>query len=108
MGNIVWLIIMVPVSALFTGLGLYAWKRKKPMWFWSGTTVEEKELTDVAAYNRANGIMWLVFSLPLWAGTVLGYLRLKTGGLILIAGCAVGLPGLVIAYQKIYAAYKKQ
>ena len=59
MGNIIWLIIMVPVSMLFTGLGVYAWKRKKPMWFWSGSTVSENEISDVRAYNRANGIMWI-------------------------------------------------
>ena len=62
MGSIIWLIIMIPVSVLFSGIGIYAWKRKKPMWFWSGSTVEEYEISDVPAYNRANGIMWLVFS----------------------------------------------
>ena len=66
MDDIIWLIIMAPVSALFTGIGIYAWRRKKPMWFWSGSTVEESEISDVAAYNRANGIMWLVFSLIMW------------------------------------------
>ena len=29
MGNIIWLIIMVPVSMLFTGIGVYAYKREK-------------------------------------------------------------------------------
>ena len=49
---------MIPVSLLFTGIGIYAWKRKKPMWFWSGSTVKESEISDIAAYNKANGIMW--------------------------------------------------
>ena len=56
MEKIVWLVIMILVSALFTGIGIYAWKRKKPMWFWSGSTVRESEITDIPAYNRANGI----------------------------------------------------
>ena len=56
MEKIVWLVIMIPVSALLTGIGIYAWKRKKPMWFWSGSTVRESEITDIPAYNRANGI----------------------------------------------------
>jgi len=43
---IIWLVIMVPVSALLTGLGIFAWKRQKPMWFWSGQTVEEDEIAD--------------------------------------------------------------
>ena len=66
MDNIIWLIIMVPVSLLFTGIGIYAWRRRKPMWFWSGSTVKESEISDIAAYNRANGIMWLVFSFVMW------------------------------------------
>ena len=107
MGNIVWLIIMIPVSLLFTGIGIYAWRRRKPMWFWSGTTVKESEITDTAAYNRANGIMWLVFSLLMWISTILGAVSMKTGGLVLIAGCAVGVPLMPIVYGKIYRKYKR-
>ena len=106
MENIIWLIIMVPVSMLFTGLGIYAWRRKKPMWFWSGSTVKESEISDIAAYNRANGIMWLVFSLMMWISTVLGAMSSKTGGIVLIAGCAIGIPLLPIVYGKICRKYK--
>lgn len=63
MNNVIWLIIMIPISLLFTGIGIYAWRRKKPMWFLSGSTVEESEIADIVAYNRANGIMWIAFSL---------------------------------------------
>ena len=107
MGNIIWLIIMVPVSLLFSGLGFYAWKRKKPMWFWSGSTVKESEISDIAAYNIANSIMWLVFSLVMWVSTILGSINMKAGGIILIAGCIIGVPLLPIVYGKIYRKYKK-
>ena len=40
------------------------------MWFWAGDTVSEDEITDVRAYNRANGIMWLCYSLPFWIGII--------------------------------------
>ena len=53
---IIWLLIMVPCSALLTGIGIYAWRRKEPMWFWSGSTVKAEEISDVRAYNKANGI----------------------------------------------------
>ena len=107
MKNIVWLIIMVPVSLLFTGLGIYAWRRKKPMWFWSGSTVEESEITDVPAYNRANGIMWLAFSALFWVSTVLGCLQLKTGGILLFAGCMLSVLILPFVYGRICKKYKK-
>ncbi|MBQ1409871.1 MAG: hypothetical protein IIY94_01140 [Oscillospiraceae bacterium] len=104
---IIWLIIMVPVDLLFTGIGIYAWKRKKPMWFWAGSTVEESEITDIPAYNRANGIMWLGFSVIFWGSTVLGCLHMKIGGIALIAGCFLGVPLLPIIYGRIYQKFKR-
>ena len=50
MPNILWLIIMIPVSSLLTGIGIYAWKREKPMWFWSGSTVSEEEIAAIKKY----------------------------------------------------------
>ena len=107
MGNIIWLIIMIPVSLLFTGIGIYAWRRKKPMWFWSGSTVKGSEISDVAAYNRANGIMWLVFSLIMWISTIFGAMNMKVGGIFLIAGSIISVPILPIVYGKIYRKFKK-
>ena len=97
---------MIPVAALFTGIGVYAWRRKRPMWFWSGTTVDEKELSDVRAYNRANGIMWIAFSAVFWISAVLGFFQIKTGGVIMFAGCTAGIPALIAVYNRIYARYK--
>lgn len=107
MKNIVWAVIMVPVSLLFTGLGIYAWRREKPMWFWSGSTVEEDEISDIPAYNRANGIMWLVFSALLWVSTICGFLYMRAGGIILIASVIVFGPALPVIYTKIYDRYRK-
>lgn len=105
MENLIWYIIMIPGSALLTGIGIYAWNRKKPMWFWSGTHIKENEISDVTAYNHANGIMWIVYSLIFWMATFAG----ENGNIALIlivAGCVIGLPVLVVVYKKIYAKYK--
>lgn len=106
MGTVIWLVIMIPCSALFTGIGIYAMRRKKPMWFWSGSTVREREISDVPAYNRANGIMWIAFSALFWLSTVLGIFRLGAAGIVLMAACLLGTPALIFVYQKIYAKYK--
>ncbi len=103
---IIWLVVMIPLSAFFTGLGIFAWKRKKPMWFWSGSTVEDWEITDIPAYNRANGIMWLCYSAVFWVSALLGILNLSIAGPVLAAGCLGGIPVLVIAYSKICKKYK--
>ena len=107
MGRTVWLIIMIPVSALFTGIGIYAWKRKKPMWFWSGSIVKEYEINDIPAYNRANGIMWLLFSAVMWLSTLLGLLNMTAATVVLMAGCIIGVPVLPVVYGRICKKYKK-
>ena len=101
-----WLFIMAPCSAVFTAIGIYAWQRKKPMWFWSGSTVEESEIADIPAYNRANGRMWIIFSLPLWLSAFLGLRNDVAALILLIAGFVIGLPLLVAAYRRIYEKYK--
>ena len=106
MENVVWMVIMVPVSALFTGIGIYAMRRKKPMWFWSGTTVREEEIRDVAAYNRANGYMWIFFSLPLWVSTFMGLWEKAWAGLLLFVSVMAGMPFLVVCYGRIYKKYR--
>ena len=107
MDSIIWLIIMIPVSLLFTGIGIYAWRREKPMWFWSGSMVKESEISDIAAYNRANGFMWISFSLVMWISTILGAMNMKAGGIFLMAGCIIGVPVLPIVYGRIYRKYRK-
>ena len=77
------------------------------MWFWSGSTVKESEITDIAAYNRANGIMWLAFSFVMWICTILGAMNMKAGGILLIIGCILGVPMLPLVYGRIYKKYSK-
>ncbi len=106
MQTVLWLIIMLPCSALFTALGIYAMKREKPMWFWSGSEVKEYEISDIPAYNKANGIMWIVYSAGFWISTVAGLFRLGIAGLIVGIWSIAGIPFLIIAYKKIYNKYK--
>ena len=103
---IIWLVVMVPVSALFTGLGVFAWVRRKPMWFWSGQIVTEGEILNVRAYNRANGIMWIAFSLVMWASTFLAFSDMKLAGIVLFVACILCVPVLPFTYSRIYKRYR--
>ena len=107
MDNLIWPIIMIPSSLLCTCIGIYAWNRKKPMWFWAGDTVHEEDITDVRAYNRANGMMWIVFSLPFWLATIMGLYDLRMAGNIILFDSTVGLLLLILTYIKIHIKYKK-
>ena len=105
--SIVMLCILVPLAAFFTGIGIFAWTRKKPMWFWSGSTVKESEITDVRAYNRANGIMWICFSLIYWVAAVLGIFQVEAVGVVIGVGTLVGIVALIFVYKAIYNKYRR-
>ena len=62
-GKIIMWVVAFSCGALFFGMGVYARRLKKPMWFWSGTDVDPSEITDVKKYNRANGTMWQVYAM---------------------------------------------
>lgn len=106
MEDLVWYIVMIPCSMLFTIIGIYAWNRKEPMWFWSGKEIKKTEITDVEAYNHANGIMWMAYSVIYWIAAFIGKWSYTIALILIIAGCAVGLPVLVVVYKKIYKKYK--
>ena len=108
MEKVIWLITIIPTSMVFTGIGIFAWKRKKPMWFWAGTTVDEFEISDIPAYNRANGIMWICYSAVFWISTVLGIVQMDTAGIVLTVGCLAGILVLIIAYRRIYEKYRSK
>ena len=106
MENLVFLIIMIPCAAAFTGIGVYAMRRKKPMWFWSGSEVKAWQIRDIPAYNRANGWMWIIYSLGFWASAILGLINVPAAGILVMVVCVLGIPGLVITYNRIYKKYK--
>ena len=97
---------MIPLSAFFTGIGVFAMRRRKPMWFWAGSEVKAESLTDVRAYNRANGVMWLIFSAFFWAWTVLGAFYAGMAGALVAATTLVGIPILITVYTRILKKYR--
>ena len=115
LGAIVMILCGFGCGALFFGIGVWATKRKDPMHFYSGTTVDPKTISNVPAYNRENGKMWKQFSVPFWMCGVLAIGSLwadwcAVGYTILIfVGSIAGGVGLVLRYNKIrkkYAAAK--
>lgn len=98
-------------GALFFGMGVYAGKLKKPMHFWSGSSVDPKTISNVPAYNRANGKMWKQFSVPFWMCGVLAIGSFWADWcsaaytILIFAGSIVGGIWLVLRYQKICKTY---
>jgi len=104
----IWLIVTCGCAALFTGIGVYAYKAKKPMHFWSGSTVLPEEIENIKAYNRANGHMWTVYSMLFWAAAVLGIWFPEAGAILLAVSSTVGILPLIVIYKHIYKKYRRK
>ena len=90
-GKIIWWIVSFGCAILFYSIGVYAAKLKKPMHFWSGSAVDPKTISNVPAYNRANGRMWKQFSVPFWMCGILSI------GSLWADWCAVAYTILIFA-----------
>lgn len=105
METVIWLVASLALPLILLGIAVFAWFRKTPMWFFAG--IPTPEVSDVRAFNRANAVIWALFSLPFFAAAGVGVVhRLAAAGIIL-AGCLLGIPLLVFSYHKICKKYKK-
>ena len=98
-------------AALFLGIGIWAWHRKKPVHFWAGTKLDAKAVPDIRAYNRENGKMWIFYSVPYW---IAGAFSLFAGRfrwcaimvlILLLVACLPGLVLLIRRYKQIERTY---
>ena len=105
-GKIIWYVTMFSTAAVFYGIGVYAQKLEKPMWFWAGTEVDAASIRDVKAYNRENARMWKLFSLWFWAAGAAQYWSGALALTLLVLSCTVGMAALVATFLKIEKKYK--
>lgn len=56
-------VVIVAISAMpMIILGIVQYRSKEPVGFWSGKEPPKREqITDVKAYNRKHGIMWILY-----------------------------------------------
>jgi len=78
------------------------------MHFWSGSTVDSKEIADISAYNRANGFMWLTYATVIALSGVLSLFNTWVGVALLVVTCTVGIAVIFATYKRIYGKYKSK
>lgn len=105
---IIWYVTLFGTAILFYLIGVYAQKRKKPMWFWAGSEVNASQITDVKQYNKENGTMWKLYSLWFWAAGLAEIWSSVVALVILALSCTVGLALLTCTYKKISKKYSVQ
>lgn len=90
----------------FAAIAIWAFKSKNPIHFWSGSTVRPEEITDIAAYNRANGLMWTVYAICMAVTGVLSLFSISIAAGLLIVISIPGTIVLILIYNKIYNKYR--
>ena len=105
-GNIITFVILFGVGSVFLGLGIYASKKEKPMHFYSGIEVKASEIRDVKAYNKENGIMWIMYSLWYYCAAIVGFFNSVLALILMISSCTIGLWILVVHYKRIEKKYR--
>jgi hypothetical protein len=103
--------IGVSVVALFSALlsvaiGVWALRRKTPMHFWSGTTVEPESISNIKEYNAENAIMWFKYSIPFVISAIVAPFHMNAAAIIIAVGCTAGIPWLIVTYKIIEKKYK--
>ena len=91
-------------------IALWISKRRKPIHFFAGTTVEPQEITDIPAYNRANAKMWACYAAWLTLIGAVSLLNSTVAIVLLYVAVASIIPGvffLYIPYKHIYNKYKR-
>ena len=105
-GNIFFAGIIWFCALSFFAIALWAFKRKTPMHFWSGSTVQPEEIADIPAYNRANGIMWMAYGASMMLAGVVGLFNIGISAALVMIICLPGIGVLIFAYKRIYKKYR--
>lgn len=102
---IIWFLCVWGSAALFFGIGVYAERRKKPMWFWAGSDPDKIKVTDMEAHNKAHGVMWKKYSTWFWVAGITYLFSEVIALVILVLSCTVGFILLYRDYKRIERDY---
>jgi len=104
--NIFFATICLLCSLSFGAIAIWAFKSKNPIHFWSGSTVNPEEITNIPAYNHANGLMWLIYTICMVMASIISLFSILISVILLVIICVPGTIALVIAYNRIYKKYR--
>ncbi|MGN1249335.1 MAG: hypothetical protein ACI4XW_04580 [Candidatus Spyradocola sp.] len=106
--RIIWYAVTLGCAALFFGIGLYARRRAEPMWFWAGSAVDRDAITDVKAYNRENGRMWMIYAIPFVVSAFVYEASVGAAAALLAVSGTAGIVWLIVEYNRIYKKYRAE
>lgn len=112
-GKIITIVIIAISAASLIILGIIQYRSKEPVGFWSGKEPPKREqITDVKAYNRKHGIMWIVYGLGYFPWFVPDIIRDEEFTLLALVlfmiECIGGLFVMIAYHNKLNRKYLKE
>ncbi len=104
-------VIMLIVAGVMLGIGISQYKSTKPVGFYSGEkTPLESELTDVIAWNKKHGKMWICYGVAIMSSYILGVPLMAMGSVWCVVpmcgGVILPLPVMIRYHHKLIRMYK--
>ena len=106
------LVIYLLVAAIMLGIGIFQYRSKSPVGFYSGEKPPmESELTDVDAWNKKHGKMWIWYGVIIIVSYLLGVPFLMADSvwsvLPMCVGIMIPIPLMIRYHHKLIREYKK-
>lgn len=103
-------VVLVLCASPLIILGIVQYRSKEPVGFWAGKEpLRKEEITNVSAYNRKHGLMWILYGLGLIACFVCG---VPFGGLTAAYLCMAevfgGLFGMIAYHNRLNRMYDRK
>ena len=101
-------ITLVICAVMMFGIGIYQLRSKTPVGFYSGEEPpKEENLTDVKAWNRKHGFMWIMYGVFITIGIISGFIIGDSPVLILVFCGSLLVPILmmVLYHRKLEREY---
>lgn len=109
--NVMALCIMSFVALIFIGIGISQYKSKEPVGFYSGEKPpKEEDLTDVRAWNRGHGAMWIRYGAMMIVAGVCGIVikNETVCAVIMFVILIGGLVGMFVGHHKFVKLYLRK
>ena len=101
MEKIIMFAVCIFMFLLYAGFGLFYYHSKTPANFWSGDKISPEDVSDVKKYNRANGIMWIVYGILFLIPASTAFTSVLISGVFIGIFTFIGVPVLIVIYTKI-------
>lgn len=73
--SIITFIVFLIVAAIMIGIGISQLRNSSPVAFYSGEKPPKaEELTDVHAWNKKHGMMWIIYGITIISSYFAGYI----------------------------------